>query len=60
MLVTRWAAKEAHAKALGIASRLEGSDIHTWQDGGMLHARSAGARPSSGCVVRMDWSAPSP
>jgi phosphopantetheinyl transferase len=41
-LVSRWAAKEAHAKALGIASRLEGSDIHTWQDGGMLRARSAG------------------
>lgn len=40
--VSRWAAKEAHAKALGIASRLEGSDIHTWQDVSVLQARSTG------------------
>ncbi|WP_068082496.1 4'-phosphopantetheinyl transferase family protein [Novosphingobium rosa] len=39
-LVARWTAKEAHAKALGIASRIEGGDIHTWQDGPLLRARS--------------------
>jgi phosphopantetheinyl transferase len=41
-LVARWAAKEAHAKALGIASRIEGGEIHTWQDGALWRARSAG------------------
>ncbi|WP_206240752.1 4'-phosphopantetheinyl transferase superfamily protein [Novosphingobium terrae] len=40
-LVARWTAKEAHAKALGIASRIEGGDIHTWQDGLLLRARSS-------------------
>lgn len=41
-LVARWAAKEAHAKALGIASNIEGGEIQTWQEGALWRAHSAG------------------
>jgi phosphopantetheinyl transferase len=36
----RWVAKEAHAKLLGIASRIEPEDIETTAQGDLLRARS--------------------
>jgi phosphopantetheinyl transferase len=46
----RWVAKEAHAKALGVAAQIDPADIHTQADGDTLRVHSAQGRTL--CQIR--------
>lgn len=50
VLLARWVAKEAHAKCLGIASRIEAAEIKTRTVRDRLHVVSSFG--NTGCVVR--------